>query len=306
METQQRTTDAVLQDELIRNERIVKHPKFGTIKLSRPTPRKERLIAEVRRQQYHKDLQDASILAKSQLEQIAIQRGMWSEDKTLRLSNLSHRVGEIMGILDTVGYQSVEKVVDEYYALVGKLAEQFESQELKDTVVAYFNLDSPSDKKLKVKLMKEATSSNVDDMLSEGDLMRDQIDLLHEMAKTRKELNELQVQHTRLFVDSIESRADRAEELAQLYYCISDMDGKHLWPSFDEIMDQPPEEIEFLMTEMFYFINGITEEFKAILGKHGFVKRQTTTVEASDDSPDLPPISLDGESQESEQVSSSE
>lgn len=307
--TLEQTADIVLQDELVRNERIVQHPTYGAIRLSRPTPRKERLIAEIRRKQYQSDLMDASILSRAQLEKIASERGMWAPEKTERMQDLSRRVGEIIGALDSIGYQDLDSLLEEYHQVQDQLMEHFpgdEGGDMREAIRRYFNLDETPDRKLRIQVLKAAPNSTVDDLVAKGDLLRTQADLLMELGKSRRELNELQVQHSRLFVDSIESRADRAEELAQVYYCAEKETGGPIFPAFDDIMDQAPEDIEHLVVEMFYFINGITDEFKRLLSKHSFIRRGSDIVKQSDDSPVPPQTSSDGESPEKTSEDSSE
>lgn len=318
-----KSRETILREELVRNERFIDHPTFGRVCLKRPTPRKERLIAEVRRKQYHKDLQDPDILSKAQLENLAVNRNMWSRDKADRLADLSHKSGEIMGVLDGLGYRSLEDLTGEYqetYEKVSNLLKPKEGEKLSkrdqksldDATAAlerYFDPDegpSPTDKKL---IMDAAPSTEVDDLLDTADRLRVQIDLLRDLSEIQKDLRELQEEQSRLFKDSLESRADRAEELAQIYYCCTaEETGDPLWPEFDGILDADPDDVETLMMEMFYFANGITEELKEILGRHGFTRRvlETDTEDSSESSPEHPTPNSDGEPQENDSTPSSE
>ena len=98
--------DATFEQELVSNERIIEHPTLGEIKLSRPTRRKQALIAEVRRKRWHEDLMNDEILSRDQVEERATRRGMWSESLSDDMRELSRKVGELMGVLDSVGYKS--------------------------------------------------------------------------------------------------------------------------------------------------------------------------------------------------------
>lgn len=302
-----RSTEKVLQDELVRNERIVEHPELGRIRFRRPTPRQERMIADVRGKQYHKDLQNPEILSHAQLEKLAIDRNMWSEEKGERVQELSRRTGELMGILDALEYDSLDTVSEEYSATFNRLLEIFsENEEIGGAVKAYFDLEGRpvfSDRRA---IMAAAPSTEVDDLLEKADGLRTQIELLRELATTRKDLNDLQMEQSRLFMDSIEARADRAEEIAQIYYCCTKENGTPIWPSFDDAWDSTPDIIEFLLTNYFYFSHGITPEFQKILEKHGFTKRVPDTEDGSESSPEHPKPSSDGELPLSEQPTSSE
>jgi hypothetical protein len=304
----ERTENAVevaLKDELMRNERVFKHPSFGTLKLQRPTPRQERDIAEARRRQYHKDLKDPSILSKSELEKEAIRRGIWSSDRSEKLSALQNRIGQIMGLLDSVGYESVDTVLDKYNRAIERLRSFYENnQEAQDAITRYFHLDEKQNLEDYNYLFKNATTTEIDEVMSESQLFRTQIELLSELSTARKEMRPLMEEHVRLNMDSIESRMDRVEQLAKLYYCTTTEDGKPVWPSFDAMWDAAPKELELVLEEMWCFDQGIPDEQRKILGRHGFMLRAPTEV-SSEGSPGTPQPNFNGESVQSEQTSSS-
>lgn len=300
--------DKELEFQLVRNERIFEHPTFGRVRLRRPTPSQESFIAEERRNQYHRDLKNPDILSKTELEQIYIKRGMWSASEASRMADLSKKVGDIMAALDGVGFRSLDPLLDEFHDAVTELRDHFaEDEEALAAVNRYFDLDKTPTASDRFLMRDRAKSSAMDDVIQRAEGTRAQIDLLYELAKARNELNVLQQKHTRLFVDSIESRMDRKEEFARLYCCATHADtGTALWPTFDEMLDAPAEVIETLMNEMFYFMYGITDEFKEVLSRHGFIQRATDTDDSSEGSPGRPQSNSDGESLDSEPTSSSE
>ena len=300
--------ETTLQSELLYNERIIQHPTFGDVRLARPTPFQENLIAEARRKQTHKDMRDPDVLSRDQLEKLAVEKGMWSPEMTQRITDLTHKTGEAMGLLEFIGFKSFDDVLADFQTVVQKLLGEYaDNEEIQKTIGRYFDLDvkpTPADRNL---ITDAATGSHIDDMMEEADNLRIQLDLLNEMFKVRKELNELQAKQARVFLDSLENRADRAEELAILYYCSTDAKtGKPLWPNFDDIRHARAEDIEFLMTEYHYFRHGITDEFKETLGKYGFIRRLSDTPSSSDDSPDQPQFNSDGESPATTPTASSE
>jgi hypothetical protein len=306
-----RTTSAVettLQTELLYNERIIQHPTFGAVKLARATPRQESLIAEARRKQTHKDMRDPDVLSRDQLEKLAVEKGMWTPGLTERITELTHKTGEAMGLLEFIGFKSFEDVLQDFQNVVKKLLDLYADDEpMQKMISEYFDLDGTPNLIDRTKIIDNAVGSVVDDLMDQGDQVRSQLDLLKEMFKVRKELNELQQRQSRVFLDSLENRADRAEELAILYHCIKDATtGKPLWPTYEEIWDARPEDIEILMTEYHYFRHGITDEFKETLGKYGFIKRLTDTSDSPDDSPAQPQSNSGGESVEPTPSASSE
>lgn len=301
-----RTEQAVeteLQARLIENEHVLAHPILGPVRFRRPTPNQERLIAEERRKQYQKDMQDENILSRDEIQTIAIRRGMWSPDLTQKIADLTIQTGEAMGLLNMLSFNSLDDLLKDHKRVVEALLMTFpdegEGSEYRETVRSYLDLNNEGTAAQRKEIADNATSSDVDDLLDEGDKLRTQIELLTSMAKVRKELNELYEKQARLFVDSIESRAERAEEIATLYHCTRNAEtGKPLFGSLSEIWDAPAEIIEWLTLEMHYFRQGVTEEFKATLGKYGFIKRLSDKNDSSEDSLVQPPSNSGGESVE--------
>jgi hypothetical protein len=307
----QRTEDAVetvLQQELLRNERIVQHPTFGAVRLRRPSPDQERSIANERRKQFHRDMQDESILSRDQLERLATQRGMWSPDMREKIEDLSRKTGQAMGILEAIGFKNVETLIADYeQSRLGMIALVEENEETQAAMTRYFDLDGEALLTDRSLIANGAMSSEVDDLLDTADALRQQIKVLTEMAKVRRELSDLNLKQTKLFVDSLEARADRAEELARIYYCVAHATtGAPLWPSYDAMWQANADDITHLMDEMYFFLNGITDEFKNILGRYGFLQRLSDTDDSSDGSPVQPQSKTDGELQESSLNLSSE
>lgn len=306
--TELTTEDRQLEDELVFNERVIEHPQLGKVKLSRPTPRQTRLIAEEKRKQQHRDYQDDSILSRSQMEKLAMKRGDWSEEQSERMNFLYGRVAEIMSVLHFAEFENFEDIINEYEDIQAKLEDMFsDNEEVLASVERYFDLDSERDNADLILIRKSASSSDVEDLLKDADFIRTQLTLLEELGDSRQELNGLIQKSVFLFGDTIEARAENVQKMAELFYCVRDAEtGDKLWDSVDAVWDEDAETIRSLRQEMFYFINGITDQLREMLGDTGFTARVIDTSDSSDDSPDHPKSSSDGESQESEQTSSSE
>lgn len=300
--------EAQLTDELLRNERIVTHPELGEIRLRRPTPREQRMIDEERRKQYHADYSDPTILSQHQMEEIALERGDWSPEDANRLEELWRRVAEIMGVLKALDYSGVTHLFEQYTEAVNKLYDLFkddeeeeeeDSKEIADVIARFFNLDMQKRGADRAFLMKHATSTEETDLIQEAEYLRGQVELLNEMLEARKELNELQVRSARIFNQTVEARAEQAESMARMYHCAELVEtGEPIWESIDVMWDADPEALTWLQAEMFYFLNGITDEMKEVLDIHGFTVRMVDTEDSSDDSQDHPMSNSDGESQE--------
>jgi len=300
--------DVTLTYELMLNERIVTHPTYGEIILHRPTPRMEFAVGEMRGRQYQKDLRDETILSRAELEKLAIRRGIWDKADSERSLQLQSEIGQIMALLDNVGYKSLDVVLGEYTIALQALMDSFEEHDNKEMVTGaiqrYFDLQNESPEKADHSLIfKNAPNSDVEEQLDKARLLRTQIKLLEQLQKARQELEPLLIESARLFKDSIEMRADRTEALAKLYHCVTTRKGQPLWKSFDALMDEKPRDLELLMEEMYFFERGIPDRDRNILGRHGFTMRAPTE-NSFDDSPGSPQPSSNGESQPSEPISS--
>jgi hypothetical protein len=297
METKQ------LEQELIFNERVVTHPTFGNFKLTRPTPRKERLVAEERRKAYHSDIRNPDILSRGQLEQFAITREMWSKESQNRLFELSWRIGEIIGVLDLVKYSSVEEVIKELTTIKEKLVELClpNNENIEEVVDRMLDLEirtvSTEDRKA---VMTAATSTDVDDLMERVDIVRAQAMLLKELNPLREELYELQEKSVSLFADSLEDRAERTKNLAEIYYNANREDGSPVCVNFESMLDLDPELLRFLQQELMIFRTGIDDEKRKIMEKHNFLgfTPVAPTSATSEASPEVPNTNSDGASEE--------
>lgn len=301
--------EAVLEQELFYNERTIEHPTFGQVCLRRPTPAQERLISEARRKQYHSDLKDDAILSKDEIEAIAVRRGMWSPTLTQKIQDLTVDAGRLAATLDAFGFESMEVLLKDYDQTVSDLLDLYEEEEeVRAAILRYFSMadDAASLTSDRSAILDAAPSTVVDDLVERGEAQKDQIRALEAMFKFRQELNELQVKQARLYVDSLESRADRAEELARIYYCCTQKDsGAPLWPTFADIWNCKAEDMEILVLELAYFVNGISQEYRDKAQKYGFLPRLASMRRSSESSPGQPQSNSDGESQESEVTDSS-
>jgi hypothetical protein len=294
------------QRELMKNERVIQHPTLGAVKLMRPNPDQEMAISEVRRRQYHADFQDRTILSRAEMRAEALRRGIWTMAQEEKVTLLQTRIGQIMGLLNVVGYQSVDEVIQKFDDATAALAALFaEKPEAQAAVRRYFDINErpdPADHKL---IFESATTTAVDDAMSEATLYRTQVELLTELASTRKELQPLMREQVRLFMDTIEARMDRKEELAKVYYCTSTPEGAPLWPTFEAMFRASPSALEVLLEEMYFFEHGISDADRLVLSRHSFTLRAPTTEASSDDSPGAPTSNSSGESLPSAPTSSS-
>jgi hypothetical protein len=293
------TTSAVekqLAVELLKNQRIVEHPELGQVMLKRPNLEDDAAIGEARRKSYQRDMKNPDVLSRSELEKFATQRGMWDVTIPTRIQELMAKTGQAMATLEGTGFVTVERLYSELDRLGTEVIAAFPNTEpldieVKDAAQRLISTLDYTDYEL---VERYAPSTTVYEQLTEMKLIHNQIKILEDFILERKELSELQVKQTELFVDSIESRAEREQEYATLYHCCLSPDGKPIWPSIDVMKRIDPETIGFLIREYSYFTNGITPEFQEMLAKYGFLQRLSDTVNGSDDTPVQPESKLDG------------
>jgi hypothetical protein len=301
-----RTKDALdkkLEYELVRNERVVEHPRLGKIRLRRATPWVDERIAEVRADWHFRSLENPRLRFKSELEAIYEKRGIWSKDKEERIVALSRRSGELMAFLEGLGYDNSADLVVKYQGIYADLEGRLEKAEADDetreaaleALARISDLDATptlADRKQVDALLR---STVADDLFQEADRLRMQIDLFLELADVRKDLDALQEEQAGLFHVSIEANVDRAEMLAKVYYCTANADsGEPLWETFDRLWHEDPVTINEVRQQLVYFELGIEPRYQKILERHGFSYRMLTTDDSSDAAPEHPTPSTDG------------
>lgn len=308
-EKDERIEDAVLEAELAFNERVLSHPKFGRIRLRRPTPRKELAIAEAYRRSQQRDLFDDSIKSRTEIAKRAAERGMWSEDMESQLAEMQLRFAKLIQSLHTVGYESLQSVMEGFLVAAGALTAKFAGEEnapVREAITRLLDLSATPTAKDRKLVMDAAKDTEVDRLLEETDSLRAQVELLQDFAAVRAGVDELFRVQSELFSNTIEGRARRAQEFAQIYHCIEDAKtGKPLWPTEEAMLDEEQTVIAGLQTELSCFFNGVTEEYRDMVGRFGFLQRVSVTEEQSDDSPAHPQPNSDGELQENPQETSS-
>lgn len=299
--------ERILEHELINNERVVNHSKYGEIVIRRPTPSLERKIAEERRKVYHRDLRDESVLTKDQVLKMLQDRGVWSSASDDRIQELTKQSGDLMLKLTALGYESVSELYEDFQELEDDLRRAFsEVEDLDNLLKRIFNTQEDLDNKDLNKLRAEATNSDMISMVDKVVELRMQYNLLSNFAEVKGELNILLGKYSLYFADTIEERSQQAEKMASIYYCMTTPEGKPLWDNFEDMWDEDPDNITWLSSQFFYFQHGIDDEYAKVLQKHGFMGRVNDTQPSSEDSQDHPQASSDGESQDNELQTSSE
>lgn len=298
--------DTILEQELVRNERIITHSRFGALRLRRPTPAMDASIAEQRRKVYHRDLKDDTILTKEEVAQILLKRGIWTPDHDEKMQSFTVKSGELMLKLTALGYDPTSNLYAEIMLAKADLEKAIRDENVEvteDLERIFSDPEIPSFQDIRV------LGDTVERPLEVQKLsnLTFQMNILTEFAEIKAQLQNLLVTYTKFFGDTIEERANRAERMAQIFFCVtSQEDDTRLWTSFENMWDENPEDIAWLHSQLFNFQNGITEEYATVLQTYGFMERVTDTGRSSEDSQDHPQSKSDGESQEEVSENSSD
>lgn len=151
-------------------------------------------------------------------------------------------------------------------------------------------------------LLDECASTEVADALQDIEDLRNKIRRYLDVLVQRRELMELQTQQARMYAESVESRRDTAEELARLYYLTEVLEGNiprgpkpenaKLAATFDRMWDLPESIIQWLLVEIYFFLNGVPDEAREYLQEWGFIPvlRQSGSSEQPGESPAEPSV----------------
>ena len=307
---------------------------FRKVRFTKLTPRKRRLINEAVVKRYHLDLKNPDILSNDQLRRLNIERGEWSAELERKLELLQEQTNQAMRELYLDGFDRREewtKTVVEAAARVrieiaeskaGEHRRQLTDDEKKEALERFTRwMDwSPEvqvefDTKYASSQGRETYSPDNDqqwlldrapslefvDALNEIDDHRDKLRRYMELLGKRRELLELQVKQTKMFAESVEQRRDTAEEMARMYYCTeiaseTDTGAGPIAKTVDGAWDLPDEVIQWLLVEIYFFLNGIPDEAREFLSQWGFIAapRSSGSQPASAESPVEPTLSSGG------------
>lgn len=335
--------DAVLEDELARGYRIKTLPDslqsqlqaesgitIARIRFTRLNPAKRRKIAQTVQRQYHKDLQDPSILSHEQLLKLVQERGEWSPAMDKEMEELQQSTSRDMGelfmdgmaqsnwtteLLDAAAaYREKAQASIQDPELLSAMLERFDrwlewSPERQDEWTTRFAAAQERDvysvdADYQV-LMGAVSDLTAIDNLNTIDELRDRLQRYVKLQRNRLRLSELQLKHAKIFSESVEQRRDNCEEMARLYFTadVVDADNKPLGPlakEFDGLWEFPESVIQWLLVEAYFFLNGIPDEAREYLQTFGFMRADagdqissSGESEPSDESPAPPTSRLD-------------
>lgn len=277
---------------------------FSYLRFSKPTPRKRRLIQEMVMERFNQDLKNDKLLSTKQLRDLTIARGEWSLDDEKTIDKLTQQVTDetarlaAMGVADRNEWSDQIRDTAKLYMDAVDASDKHPDEKafLKDIFTRWSNYmptlkatytelyaskqgtsEYDPDKDLG-KLMDTSPSMEASNALMQYDDLLGKIYKLSELLESRQKLAEVMTRKASIFSNSIESRREQCEELANIYYTteVCDESGKverQLTPSFDGVWDFPDTVIRWLIEEFALFQQNVPDALRGELEDLGFLGR---------------------------------
>ncbi len=299
-------------------------PLITRLRLYKLNARKKRLVQDALMDRYHADLKNEAILSTAQLRELNIKRGEWSVEQERKMSDLSDETNRLSQELYHDGLNKdkllsgrlTELCVDYRLKVEGDLDNTPRVPEAqRQGVLQAFNRwlewemarQAEFDAAFAADQGREVYSPDADlqflldavpgvdayDVLVEIQDLRDKLQGFVELLEKRSQLRELQVRHAKIFAESVEQRRDTTEEMARVFYCCA-WDSKGQWvplgKTHEDVWNLPDEVIEWLLVEVYLFLNGIPDAAREYLEAMGFIAapRRSGSATASAGSPAEP------------------
>lgn len=297
------------------NENI---PVWTKIRFERLTPRGKALVGDETVNQFNADVRSGKYMSREEMRKLAIERGMWTEDEEVKMNELQAKSTNDMQALYLEGFDRnvewLKELGDRTSAYLTAIKESDKDSEVKlkvpvvlDRWLAYHETNRAQYTELFaedqgrpeysadadfVYLVEQATTDEVADHISEMESLKRKLQKLAEIIDMRNELDKLTEKRAKLFTDTIESRRDRATELANVYYGTKVLNDKNkpigrLTPNFNDMWDLPDGVLNWLLLQAYFFYEGVPEHVKEYMAAWGFLpaERERGSSQASDESP---------------------
>jgi hypothetical protein len=325
-DTTQVLEDQQILQETVANERIVTHPRLGTLRFTVPTLATQRKIDEAVRAK-RKQLLNTTITindpeapggkrkvpafkSKEVLAQEYMELGWWTAEQEVKRQELSKEQVKTITELELLGFDSDGALYEQFVELREDFLDHFKDHEELDSLTeSIFEVTTagatPTLDSYKI-LRDKALSTDVDEWIEELTLAHRMYELYTELVQQASDLAEIETEYMSLFNDSWQEQLQYYQRLAQVYHCVQYTESKEsLWKSLDGVEEEEDVElIRWVFTELNAFWQGLTEETRERMNKYSFMPRLTVEQESSDGSQSQPDSKNDGDSQESEPISS--
>lgn len=318
--------DQQILEEIVTNEKIVYHKKFGDVRLLMPTLDLQKHIdravrtrrKELRRATDTVEAEDGTtekIPAYKSREALAREYrelGWWTDSEDLKMQELTANVVNKLTELELLGFVDEDTIYENMADLRVQLEEEFAEHESFEKVWAAVqkmtSVTASYDHETETFLRREALSSTVDDLLDKVLIERRTYDAFVEILGVQTQLLQLQAEYMNLFSESWQEQLQYFTRLAQVFFCARKADdGSSLWPSIDAIeKEQDVDLVRWVFGELDAFWKGFSDEVRDKMEKYNFIYGRSDQNQSSDDLPVPPESSEDGAVVENTQEISSE
>ncbi len=324
--------DEQILTEVVLNERIVVHSVLGDVRFTMPTLEKQQKIDRIVRGKKKllmrekievEDENDSTktifvpaFQSKAALEKEYEKLGWWSQEQSQALKDLEQEMLTLVASLELLGFDTYEALLEDFQRVRTELITHFsdleddkvtadEFKEIIDRIALPGQAVIAADFDF---LKDHAGGTVVDDWLEELQGTIHKFDSYVRLIDTQQEYVEAQKDYLSLFSDSWQEQLQYYARLAQVFYCTETVsDGKHLWenmPALERTEDQ--DLVEWALTELTAFWQGLTDEARDRLGKYSFMSKRSEEKQSTEDLPVPLQSNEDGESQEKQPKNSSE
>lgn len=268
-------SDKAIVAEIARNSRIIEHPEYGTYVVRRPTYQVQANIESARARSINMDLQTvqsiedpatgdvrqvpAYLTRQSKAEQLKL-HGIWGPQHERDLQEAIDKWRSVAEDLDKLGFEGSWVLDTQIQELKKNLSKHTPEKLAPELVVVCPSLDAAFDDKderykaytaARSTIKKATRSMVVDELLRDADRLQKQLELYGDGLKAQAEMLALRMNELSLFSDTIEARADKAGQVAKIFYCVQDPDtGKAPWRNTNELTDAPSEKVAWLLGEV--------------------------------------------------------
>lgn len=327
MKEKKQLGDEQIISEIALNERLVKHPSLGKVKLCMPTLDIQRKIENSTRakRKWLKEAKDRipdpeapdgfkyvqAFKSREALEREYQELGWWRQEDQDKMDDLSGQHVNYLTELELLGFESEDSIITELQEYREKLYKMFDADltdEIKSAIITLTVPGVSGQEREESVVRDNANSTEIDDILDEISVLQRQFIAYIGLARTHAELLVLQGEYSSLFSDSWQEQLQYYVRLAQVFHCAQNAEtGKSLWGSIEDIEHEKNiESVRWLFAELSSFWQGLSDDARQKLAKYSFTDLRSTEESSTEESQEVIPPSPDGDLQVKPQETSLE
>lgn len=259
-------SDAIKLSELALNQRTISDPKYGEFIVRRPTHRIEADIDSARTRQLNRDLQTREMipdpetggqkqvpayLSRAAKREQLIFHGIWSDNHDFEIQEASEKYQEACYALEMEGFEGAPAMLEELAELRTRLESLVDDPAPVREAIALLTPEPDLEVSLedfavaRATLQEAGKSRAMDEALGRADRLHKLAGLYRAGVDAQMELFALRITEFSLFADTLEARADKAAQVAKVFYCA--LDPSTSKPYFKSLADVEDGDLEMVM-----------------------------------------------------------